>query len=63
MPVDIEKGAHEARIAEVNETFEYAKNIALEAVEQKKVTSMTFTIRFETGYVPTVSHDITEVCT
>lgn len=62
MSVDIEKGAQEARIAEVNETFKYAETIASHTVATKNVANMTFTLRFEDGYVPTVSYDITEVC-
>lgn len=57
---EIEKGAYEHRVAEVTETFDYAKNLALEALAEKKVISMSFTIRFDEGYVPTVNHDITE---
>ena len=60
MPVDIEKGAHEARIAEVNETFEYAKNVALETLAKKKVIGMSFTLSFQEGWTPTVSHEISE---
>lgn len=58
---EIEKGAYEARIAEVNDTFDYAKNIALEALKGKRVQGMSFTIVFDEGYVPTVNHDITEI--
>ena len=57
---EIEKGAYEGRIAEVNNTFDYAKKIALEALENKKVIRMSFTIVFDEGYVPSVNHDITE---
>lgn len=57
---EIEKGAYEARIAEVNETFEYAKKIALAALERNRVTGMSFTIVFDKDCVPTVNHDITE---
>ena len=57
--IDIEKGAYEARVAEVNETFEYAKKMALDALN-KKTVRMSFTLSFEEGYVPTVNHDITE---
>lgn len=60
--IEIEKGAYERRIAEVNETFEYAKKMALEAMS-KKTVRMSFTISFEEGYVPTVNHDITEYYT
>jgi hypothetical protein len=56
---DIEKGALEARIGEVNDTFDYAKKMALEAMRKKPVR-MSFTISFEEGYVPIVNHDITE---
>lgn len=58
--VEIEKNAHEQRIREVKETFDYVKGIALDALETKKVVSMSFTISFDEGYVPRVSHDITE---
>lgn len=57
---EIEKGAYEGRVAEVNDAFEYAKKIALEALERGRVQSMSFTIVFDEGYVPTVNHDITE---
>lgn len=62
MPVENEilKGAREARIKEIDETFEYAKNIALDAMENKKVLGMTFTLYFETECVSKVSYDITE---
>ena len=56
---EIERGAYERCIAEVCETFDYAKQMALEAMSRKTVR-MSFTISFEEGYVPTVNHDITE---
>ena len=56
---EIERGAYERRITEVCETFDYAKEMALEALGRKTVR-MSFTISFEDGYVPTVNHDITE---
>ena len=56
---EIERGAYERRITEVCETFDYAKEMALEALGRKTVR-MSFTISFEEGYVPTVNHDITE---
>lgn len=62
MPIDIEKSAHEARVKEIIDTFEYAKIIAVGAMETKKTLSMTFTLAFEDGCVPRVSYDITEVC-
>lgn len=57
---EIEKGAYEGRIAEITETFEYVKKMALEAMEQKKVIGMNFHITFEQGYAPTVIHEISE---
>lgn len=59
---EIERGAYERRIAEVCETFDYAKQMALEALGRKTVR-MSFTISFEEGYVPTLNHDITEYYT
>ena len=56
---EIEQGAYEHRITEICETFDYAKQMALEAMSRKAVR-MSFTISFEEGYVPTVNHDITE---
>ena len=56
---EIEQGAYEHRITEICETFDYAKQMALEALG-KKAVKMSFTISFEEGYVPTVNHDITE---
>lgn len=56
---EIEQGAYERRITEICETFDYAKQMALEAMN-KKTVRMSFTISFEEGYVPTVNHDITE---
>lgn len=58
---EIERGAYERRIAEVCETFDYAKQMALEALGRKAIR-MSFTISFEEGYVPTLNHDITEYC-
>lgn len=58
--VEIEKSAHEQRVREVKETFDYARDIAMDALETKKLVSMSFTISFDEGYVPRVSHDITE---
>lgn len=58
---DIEKGAYEARVTEVIETFEYAKKIALRALEKRAVRSMSFTVDFDMDCVPTVSHSITEL--
>ena len=58
--VEIEKSAHEYRIREVKETFDYARDIALDTLKNKKVVSMSFTLSFDEGYVPRVSHDITE---
>ena len=56
---DIERGAYERRITEICETFDYAKQMALEALG-KKAVRMSFTLSFEEGYAPTVNHDITE---
>ena len=59
---EIERGAYERRITEICESFDYAKQMALEAMGRKAVR-MSFTISFEEGYVPTVNHDITEYYT
>jgi hypothetical protein len=56
---EIEKGAYERRIAEVKEAFDYAEQMALAALS-KKTVRMSFTISFDEGYVPMVTHDITE---
>lgn len=61
MPDEIMLGAKQARLNEIAEAFDYAKSLALEAEKNRKVTEMVFTLRFEEGYVPTVSHDISEV--
>ena len=56
---EIESGAYERRITEICEVFDYAKQMAVEALGRKAIR-MSFTISFEEGYVPTVNHDITE---
>lgn len=61
MPTDIVRSAHAAQMEEIELAFKYAAKIALDAADTKKVTGMTFTIRFENGYAPTVSYDISEV--
>ena len=45
---------------EISDAFDYLKYTALDTLKTKKVYKMSFSLDFEVGHVPIVTHEIEE---
>lgn len=46
---------------EINFTFDYLRRLALDGLKNHKSTKMSFSIEFENGCAPVITHSITEL--